>query len=110
MYKFIVDAQLPPALARFLSSLGEDAIHVLDVDMMEASDTKIWDLALRETRVIITKDEDFPIRASVSKQSPQLIWVRLGNTSKQALLQVFSQSWSQIKTELYKGETLIELQ
>ncbi|PCI70637.1 MAG: hypothetical protein COB26_03925 [Piscirickettsiaceae bacterium] len=59
MYKFIVDAQLPPALARFLSSLGEDVIHVFDVDMMEASDTKIWDLALRETRVIITKDE-FP--------------------------------------------------
>lgn len=34
MYKFIVDAQLPPALARYLSSLGEDAVHVLGVDMM----------------------------------------------------------------------------
>jgi predicted nuclease of predicted toxin-antitoxin system len=110
VFKFIVDAQLPPALARFLNSLGEDAIHVLDVDMMEASDTKIWDLAIRETRVIITKDEDFPIRASVSEQPPRLIWVRLGNTSKQALIQVFTQSWSQIKAELDKGEILIELQ
>ena len=45
MYKFIVDAQLPPALARYLSSLGEDVIHVLDVDMMESSDSIIWDLA-----------------------------------------------------------------
>ena len=36
--KFIVDAQLPPALARFLASKGEDVIHVLDVQMMESSD------------------------------------------------------------------------
>ena len=33
--KYIIDAQLPPALARYLSSEGEDAIHVLDVEMME---------------------------------------------------------------------------
>ena len=78
MYKFIVDAQLPPALARLLSSLGEEAIHVFDVDMMEASDNKIW--------------------------------VRMGNTSKKSLIQVFNKTWPQIKSELDKGETLIELQ
>ena len=110
MYKFIVDAQLPPALARFLTSLGENAIHVLDVEMMEASDSKIWDLAMRESRVVITKDQDFPIRASISEQPPRLIWVRMGNTSKQSLLQVFGKAWPQIKAELNKGETLIELQ
>ena len=57
-FKFIVDAQLPPALARYLSSQGDDVIHVLDVDMMEASDTAIWNYAICENRVIITKDED----------------------------------------------------
>ena len=46
--KFIVDAQLPPALARFLSVKGENAIHVLDKQMMESSDSKIWELALKE--------------------------------------------------------------
>ncbi len=58
-FKFIVDAQLPPSLARYLSSHGEDVIHVLDVNMMDASDSAIWDLALSENRVIISKDEDF---------------------------------------------------
>ena len=109
-YKFIVDAQLPPALARYLSSIDEDAIHVLDVDLMEASDSIIWDLALDQNRVIITKDEDFQIRASVSITSPKLIWVRIGNTSKKSLLQVFEKQWAQIKIELDKGENLIELQ
>ncbi len=109
-YKFIVDAQLPPALARYLSSLGEDAIHVLDVDMMESSDSIIWDLALKKNLVIITKDEDFQIRASVSSKAPKLIWVRIGNTSKKALLQVFEKQWGKIKVELDNGEILIELQ
>jgi predicted nuclease of predicted toxin-antitoxin system len=110
MYKFIVDAQLPPALARYLNSLGEDAIHVVDVDMLEAPDGKIWELALSENRVIITKDDDFQIRASVSELSPLIIWVRIGNTSKKALLEIFGKAWSQIKAELDKGEILIELQ
>ena len=35
--RFIIDAQLPPALARFLASLGEEAIHVLDAGLLEAT-------------------------------------------------------------------------
>ena len=77
---------------------------------MEASDSIIWDLALSDKLVIITKDEDFQIRASVSSEAPKLIWVRIGNTSKKSLLQYFEKKWKQIKTELDKGESLIELQ
>lgn len=45
--KFLVDAQLPPALTRFLVSLGEDAIHVLDAGLLEATDSEIWDFAIQ---------------------------------------------------------------
>jgi len=77
--KFIVDAQLPPALARFLAAKGEDIIHVVDVKMMASSDSEIWELALKNSLIIITKDEDFQIRASVSTQFPKIVWVRIGN-------------------------------
>lgn len=109
MLKFIVDAQLPPALARYLSSQGVDAIHVLDVQMMESSDSMIWDLALRDSLVIITKDEDFQIRASVSRISPRIIWVRIGNCSKKSLINFFEQKWDQIVYEINNGAQLIEL-
>lgn len=46
--RYLIDAQLPPALTRFLTANGEDAVHVLDVKMMEASDDEIWDLAGRD--------------------------------------------------------------
>jgi len=35
--RFLVDAQLPPALARKLTALGHKAIHVLDVDLLEVT-------------------------------------------------------------------------
>ena len=110
MYKFIVDAQLPPALARFLSSQGEDVTHVVDLDMMASSDSAIWDLAMSNNLVIITKDEDFQIRASVSSISPKIIWVRIGNASKKAILHFFEIKWTHIKKELNNGANLIELQ
>ena len=57
--RFLVDAQLPPALARWLAANGHTAEHVADRQLEAASDSAIWDWALREAAVIITKDEDF---------------------------------------------------
>jgi len=108
--RFLVDAQLPPALARFLAeNMREDVVHVLDIGLLSASDAAIWAYALEHERVIITKDDDFQIRASMSKIRPQIIWVRVGNCSKQKLLSVFKQHWSTIKAELNNGTTLIEI-
>ena len=107
--KFIIDAQLPPALARYLAAKGENAMHVLDIGMMESSDSEIWDFALKEEMVIITKDEDFQMRASVTQHCPGIIWVRIGNCSKKTLLNFFEQKWEKIKLELSNEVKLLEL-
>jgi predicted nuclease of predicted toxin-antitoxin system len=39
--RFLVDAQLPPALARWLSEQGHEAEHLLDIDSLQASDREI---------------------------------------------------------------------
>lgn len=107
--KFLIDAQLPPALARFMTAQGENARHVLDLDMMEASDSAIWNLALRENLIIITKDEDFQIRATLTSPCPKIVWVRIGNCSKKNLLLFFDKQLEKIKFELNNGENLVEL-
>ena len=109
MMRFLVDAQLPPALARFLASLGEEAIHVLDAGLLEADDGEIWTFALENDWVIITKDDDFQFRASVSKQHPRIVWVRVGNCSKRKLLEIFNKHWDSIKQELAAGAFLVEV-
>jgi predicted nuclease of predicted toxin-antitoxin system len=43
--RLLVDAQMPPALARWLTSLGHQAEHVADIGLLAASDLEIWEAA-----------------------------------------------------------------
>ena len=56
---FLVDAQLPPALARWIASQGQGAVHVFDLGFHTAADPVIWQRAEGGDYIIITKDEDF---------------------------------------------------
>ena len=107
--RFIVDAQLPPALARWLVAKGHHAEHVADRDMEAASDAAIWDFALQAAAVIITKDEDFAQRKTLSDEGPAVIWIRLPNTRRQDLLAWFETVLPEILSALRRGETLIEV-
>jgi predicted nuclease of predicted toxin-antitoxin system len=56
---FLIDAQLPPALARLITSFDHHAVHVEETMLLLATDEAIWAYALQYRHVIITKDEDF---------------------------------------------------
>lgn len=107
--RFLVDAQLPPALARFLNDAGHQAEHVYDIGMGEASDRAIWNYALQNNAVIITKDEDFVSLVSDNPDAPPVVWVRVGNVGKQALLNWIAPMMMRIVTEIESGEKLIEI-
>lgn len=70
--KLLIDAQLPPALARALKEIGEDAYPVRELGLRDADDTTIWDYAIENKMVLITKDEDFSERFLVSKKHLKL--------------------------------------
>jgi predicted nuclease of predicted toxin-antitoxin system len=106
--RFVVDAQLPPALARQLEALGHTAEHVADRGMVSASDDVIRDYAARIGAVIVTKDEDFAIRRLLV-EGPAVVWLRLGNSRRAALLARVEAELPAIVAALERGETLIEL-
>lgn len=107
--KFLVDAQLPPALARLLDAAGHEAQHVKDIGLRDALDAAIWDQALRIGAAVITKDEDFAARCLRDEPSPAVVWLRVGNSSRAALLHWFMPLLPQIIELIEGGETLIEL-
>ena len=107
--KFLVDAQLPPVLALWLREAGHDAQAVREVGLREADDTEIWNHALATGVVIITKDEDFPIRAQQTDVSPVIVWLRGGNTSNQALRLWFMPQLPQILTWIEQGVRVLEI-
>ncbi len=107
--RFLVDAQLPPALARLLAAHGHQAEHVADIGLRDAEDSSIWRYALLHQAIIVTKDEDFPHRLSQSLDAPIIVWLRLGNTSRNALIQWFEPLLPQIVQHIQQGDRLIEV-
>lgn len=107
--KFLVDNQLPKALARFLASRGVDCQHVRDVNLGDTADAAIWDYATRNDCVVISKDEDFLYLANVPSAKARLIWVRFGNCRTKALLAAVERLWPKIEAGLKAGDRVIEL-
>lgn len=106
--KFLVDNQLPAALATWLIQNGWDTKHVLDLHLNEADDTEIWAYAQANGAVVISKDEDFSNRAALSSDV-QVIWVRLGNCRNKALLSAFEQNMNSLVSALNAGTVVVEL-
>ena len=106
---FLVDAQLPPALARWISRNGHHGTSVSDVGLEAANDLVIWEHARREAAAIISKDEDFVDRWLLSEAPVALIWIRKGNCSNHALMAWFEPLWPEALERLERGEKLIEL-
>ena len=108
--KFLVDNQLPTALARWLASRGHDAVHVLDVGLADATDRAILNYAISNESVVVSKDEDFSRLITEANSPASIVWVRLGNCRTKTLLQAFDSAFPQIVASLEAGIRLIEIQ
>ena len=107
--RFLVDAQLPPSLARFLIELGEEATPCRDVGLKDADDDDIWQFAIAGDWCIVTKDEDFAIRRMTEMTGPSVVWLRIGNSTNPVLFQWLSPLWTNVIQELRNGQGLVEV-
>jgi predicted nuclease of predicted toxin-antitoxin system len=107
--RFLVDAQLPPALARWLVDRGHEGEHVLDLGLMSSRDRETWARAADTGAVIITKDQDFVTLRSSASNGTAVVWVRLGNTTRRAFLDGFAKLLPEIERVLQAGEKLVEV-
>jgi predicted nuclease of predicted toxin-antitoxin system len=107
--KFLIDNQLPGALTQFFRSRGFDCQHVSEIGLERAPDVEICRFATAESRILVSKDEDFFYIASHPNSNIRLVWVRLGNCRTSALMASFEKSWLQIEQLLKAGNAVIEV-
>lgn len=105
--KFLVDAQLPPALCLWLADKSYEAIHVSDVGLIGAADTEIADFASDGDWIVISKDDDFLLLRLPDRFS--FIWLRCGNATNRALRAWLDARWAEAIALLRAGERLIEV-
>ncbi len=107
--KFLVDAQLPPALASWLRDAGHEAAHVEDAGLREGDDRRIWAHAQQTGAVIVTKDEDFAARAQQQSDGPMIVWLRVGNTTNRVLRSWIEPRLPGIVKLVEQGSRLVEV-
>lgn len=103
--KFLVDAQLPVRLAKFLQVKGYDTLHTRDLPQQNAtSDTTINDISIEQERIVITKDADF-VDSFLTVQKPfKLLLVSTGNIRNVELEKIFNDNLSALISLMQDNE------
>jgi predicted nuclease of predicted toxin-antitoxin system len=99
--RFLVDAQLPARLARFLTAAGHDSVHTSELpDGNRTTDSAICGVADAEDRVVVTKDRDFRNSHLLRGTPRHLLLVATGNITNNELLSLFETNRSAIEAAL----------
>jgi predicted nuclease of predicted toxin-antitoxin system len=110
--KWLLDEMLPPAAAAELIAKGHDAISIVDIGMPGAEDADILDLAIRESRVVVTENfGDFAAlveqRLSPEERCVPVVFVRRERLPKRGALAVhlarLLDGWAMANPEPYVG-------
>ena len=107
--KFLIDAQLPKALARRLALEGHEAAHVLDLKLGQLPDNAVWRHAEETDAIIVSKDEDFAQWVLSGRTGPRILWLRIGNCTNQELLDWLFSAWPDVMAAFEGGERLVEV-
>jgi predicted nuclease of predicted toxin-antitoxin system len=107
--KFLVDAQLPFTLKAWLISQGFDTIHTADLPKQNLStDTEIVDIAVREDRILISKDSDFLKLKILSHKPRRLLLITTGNIANRSLRALIEKNFVSIYA-LFESFEVVEL-
>ena len=109
--KLWLDAQLSPALARWLEQAFE--MEVLSVQaestLVSASDDEIFRAARAAGAVVMTKDRDFVDLLKRHGPPPLVLWLTLGNTSNAVMKEVLRTALPKALDQVSNGEALVEI-
>jgi predicted nuclease of predicted toxin-antitoxin system len=89
--------------------MGCGRVAVRELGLRDASDPEIFRRARAAGAVVMTKDRDFIRLLDEQGPPPQVIWLRLGNSSNVALQRVLSMTLLQALELLRSGEPWVEI-
>jgi len=94
--KLLFDENLSHRLPALLASSFAGSQHVRALGLKGCSDEEIWKYAKANGFVIISKDKDFYERAIFYGSPPKFIWLRLGNCTRNDVLNLVTRHMKDI--------------
>jgi predicted nuclease of predicted toxin-antitoxin system len=87
--KILLDANISWKLVNILKPIFGECAHVDLIGLnVPADDIDIWNYALNNENIIITKDNDFINLLELNGFPPKVVLLRTGNNSSQALIEL----------------------
>jgi predicted nuclease of predicted toxin-antitoxin system len=88
-FKFLVDVNLPKKFSYFNN---ENFLHIVDVNPC-MTDKDIWNYALANNLVLLSKDADFFNLYLTEENHPKVVHFKIGNLTLEGLHLYFSNFW-----------------
>lgn len=105
----LLDAQLPPRLARLISDWGYPASHVYDHLPAEAPDAEVAQLANALPAALMSKDADFLDLVNRNILVTTFVWVRSGNIDTGRLWSTIQPGLPHIVAAIAAAERVVEV-
>jgi predicted nuclease of predicted toxin-antitoxin system len=81
--RLLIDNALSPIVSATLSKAGHDCVHVRDRNLESAPDERVFGLAEREERIIVSADTDFGALLALRRQTrPSFVLFRKASELK----------------------------
>jgi predicted nuclease of predicted toxin-antitoxin system len=88
-FKWITDENIQTKVIDYLSMLGLDIFDIKQMGLQGTPDHEILDLAVRETRIILTQDSDFGTDFFVSGlRATGIIYIRPGHVNSNEVIKI----------------------
>ncbi len=95
--KLLFDENLSPKLPGLLAAIFPGSAHVRECGLLGRTDEEVWDYARSNGFTIVSKDSDFQQRSLLHGHPPKVVWLRLGNCTRQKLIQLITQHEQDIR-------------
>lgn len=90
----LFDHNLSPRLVNLLADIYPNSNHLYLIGLDRANDDIVWQYALDNEYILVTKDSDFSELTIIKGYPPKVVWIRRGNCSTseiEAILRLNSQ-------------------
>src|SRR5687768_7314995 len=88
--KLLFDENLSPKLPALLASIFPGSAHARTCGLLGKTDEELWEYAKANGFVIVSKDSDFQQRSLLYGAPPKVVWLRIGNCTRQQLVQLIA--------------------
>lgn len=108
--RFLVDTQLPPRMAEWLSARGCPSQHTTAFpEGFLLKDAEIREIAIDKDQIIITKDSDFEDFYFIKGAPPRILLIAIGNCSNAELFELLDKNLEQIIERFKESFDLVVL-